>query len=119
MIAPPLGGSEIVDEGMTWPLFKEFFGPVVEELQTKPSRPTPPVLNHEIAVIAGSREIWPWSLLFAEPNDGKVSVSSTKHIAATEHAVVPFGHTEITFRAEVVKKAMRFITTGTMGGTQT
>jgi len=114
MIAPPLGGSEIVDEGMSWPFFKEFFGPVVSELKTQTPRPEFPWLHSEVAVIAGSRGQWPWSLLFDEPNDGKVSVSSTRQIHATEHVVLPYNHTELTFRAEVVDRTLHFIKTGSM-----
>ena len=114
MLAPPLGGSEVVDEGMSWPFFKEFFGPVVRELKTKPVVSNPLKLQPDIAVIAGSRTQWPWSLLFSGPNDGRVSVKSTTHITAKEHLVVPYNHTEITFRAEVVEKSLRFIATGSM-----
>jgi triacylglycerol lipase len=114
MIAPPLGGSEVIDEGVSWPLFKEFFGPVVHELKTKPLQLEHPELHPDIAVIAGSRSKWPWSLLFDEPNDSKVSVHSTKNIKAKEHAVLPYNHSELTFRAEVVEKSLRFIETGSM-----
>ena len=114
MIAPPLGGSEVVDEGMLWPLFKEFFGPVIHELKTKPARLEHPELHSEIAVIAGARGQWPWSLLFDGPNDGKVSVRSTTHVNAKEHVVLPYNHTELTFRTEVIEKTLRFIETGSM-----
>jgi pimeloyl-ACP methyl ester carboxylesterase len=114
MIAPPLGGSEIVDQGMSWPLFQEFFGPVISELQTRPASAVDSGLHNEVAVIAGERTQWPWSLLFDEPNDGKVSVTSTRQINATEHVVLPYNHTELTFRAEVVDKTLQFIKTGSM-----
>lgn len=76
MIAPPLGGSEVVDYGLKWPFFEKLFGPVINELKTK--GPNYIEVHPEVAVIAGSRSRWPWSRLFNEANDGKVSVSSTR-----------------------------------------
>lgn len=114
MIAPPLAGSEIIDEGASWLLFRKIFGPVISELGTRPANSEHPELHPEIAVIAGNRTRWPWSLLFRDENDGKVAVSSTKNISCKEHIVVPYSHTEITFRTEVTNLIFRFIKTGSM-----
>jgi pimeloyl-ACP methyl ester carboxylesterase len=115
MIAPPLGGSAIVDEGIKWPGFREFFGPAINELQTTtPATPTN-APHHEIAIIAGNKGQWPWSYLFiGEPNDGKVSVASTRVMNSKEHVTLPYDHTGIIMRRDVIDRAMRFIKTGSM-----
>ncbi len=114
MIAPPLGGSELIDEGIKWPLFADLLGPIVSELKTKPVYANHPELHPEIGIIAGSRGPWPLSLFFSEPNDGKVSVRSTQNIHAKEHLVVPYSHPELIYRTDVIEHALRFIETGTM-----
>lgn len=113
MIAPPLGGSAVVDEGIKWKIFTDFYGPVVHELQTAETERETAPLPPDVAVIAGSRSQWPFSqLFFDEPNDGKVSVRSTKHHPAKAHLVLPYNHTEIIYRKDVIEKALHFIKTG-------
>lgn len=113
MIAPPLGGSAIVDEGIKWKAFTNFFGPVTQELQTAETASSDPAPHTDIAVIAGSKNQWPFSqLFFDEPNDGKVSVRSTKHLPAKEHMIVPYNHTEIIYQKDVIDKALHFIVSG-------
>jgi triacylglycerol lipase len=115
MIAPPHGGSPIIDEGMKWPGFKEIIGPVTSSLTTKNVESIATVHHNDIAVIAGNKGQWPWSQLFiGEPNDGKVSVASTKAIQSKEHITLPYNHTEIIFRSDVMERALRFIKTGSM-----
>ncbi len=115
MIAPPLGGSAVIDEGIKWKVFTDFYGPVTEELLTAETASSDPAPHPHIAVIAGSKSQWPFSqLFFDEPNDGKVSVRSTKHIPAKEHLVLDYNHTEIIYRKEVIDRALHFIKYGTL-----
>jgi pimeloyl-ACP methyl ester carboxylesterase len=115
MIAPPLGGSAVIDEGIRWKVFTNFFGPVTKELQTAKAASDSPAPRTNIAVIAGSKNQWPLSqLFFNEPNDGKVSVRSTQHLPVTAHMVVPYNHTEIIYRKDVIDRALCFIETGTL-----
>jgi triacylglycerol lipase len=115
MIAPPLGGSALIDEGVKWKIFTDFFGPVTHELQTATTAGDKPAPHDDIAVIAESRGQWPFSqLFFDEPNDGKVSVRSTKHMPTKEHLVLPYNHTGIIFRKDAIRSALRFIKTGSL-----
>jgi triacylglycerol lipase len=114
MIAPPLGGSAVIDEGIKWKAFTNFFGPVTEELQTAETASNETAPHTDIAVIAGSKSQWPFSVFFNEPNDGKVSVRSTRHLPAKEHLVVHYTHTEIIYRKDVIDRALHFIETGTL-----
>lgn len=96
MMAPPNGGSELVDRIGERPWFRLLFGALAAELGTGPEglprRLAVPEV--EFAVIAGSRWINPlggW-LLDAE-HDGTVTVANTRLAGMSDHLVVPHTHT--------------------------
>lgn len=115
MLAPPNGGSEVVDVLGPLPGFKWFNGPVSTQLGTG-ANSVPLSLgpvNYPVGVIAGTRTIEPiLSALLPKPNDGKVSVASTKVAGMTDFITLPVSHTFIMRDRETIRQTLAFIETG-------
>jgi pimeloyl-ACP methyl ester carboxylesterase len=115
MIAPPNRGSEIVDKLRRLPLFKWLQGPGANQLATgtesAPNRLGP--VGFELGVVAGDRS---WNPLFSKwipgPDDGKVSVESTKVEGMRDFIVVHGSHTWLMWRTDVIGRALTFLQTG-------
>jgi len=113
MIAPPHAGSEVIDYGIAYGLFRMVFGPVVHELGTTAAYPKLPDGAPDVGVIAGTRSQWSLSLLFTRVNDGKVAVESAKIIGMRDFVAVPFTHTGILWKKQVADLVLSFIEQGT------
>jgi len=116
MIAPPNHGSELVDKFRHWPFFKFFTGPAGQELGTDPGsvpQQLPPA-HFELGVIAGDRTLNPfYSWFIPGPDDGKVSVASTRLEGMDDFIVVHSSHTYLPWRRQVVQESLRFVNAGT------
>ncbi len=114
MLAPPNKGSEIVDRlGHTW-WFKCINGPAGCELGTD-EKSVPRSLgpaDFPLGIIAGDRSLDPCALFLPRPNDGKVSVTSTRLDGMTDFRVVPHGHTFLMNRAAVIGEICCFLRRG-------
>jgi triacylglycerol lipase len=115
MLAPPNQGSEIVDKLGGWRLFYLINGPAGLQLGTNqdslPSRLGR--VDFEAGVIAGDKTINPLlSLLFQEENDGKVAVARTRVEGMRDFIVLPYSHTFIMRRDQVIRQALHFIQQG-------
>lgn len=115
LIAPPNQGSEIVDTLHEIGIAETALGPAGAALRAGP-RGEPaqlPPLPLEHGVIAGTRSLNPLSSVFLpEPNDGKVSVSSTLSPAASDHIVLPVTHTLMMNDPMVLWQTARFLARG-------
>ena len=115
MLAPPNKGSELVDK-LSWvPGIRLLNGPAFTELGTKPGgfidRLGP--ADYPLGIIAGTRTVDPvLSLFLPNPDDGKVSVASTKLEGMTDFITVPASHTFIIRNKQAVQQAVIFIETG-------
>ena len=115
MLAPPNGGSEVVDYFRSWKIFKKIVGPAGLQLGTdRKSKPnTLGAVNFEMGVIAGTRSIDPiGSLLIGQPNDGKVSVASAKVEGMTDFVAVARSHTFIMNSSKVAQQIVSFLKIG-------
>ncbi len=95
MLAPPNKGSEVADFLKDVWLYKKFYGPAGQELTTEARKAyadTP--VDFELGVIAGTNNILnPVSdLMLEKPNDGLVSVESTKISGMRDHVAVNSAH---------------------------
>ena len=116
MLAPPNGGSEIVDAYKDRWWFRWATGPAGQELGTGvdalPGKLKPIPL--EIGIIAGTSSSDPWfSGLYTGANDGKVSVRSAALLEMKDLLQVHSGHTWMMNSPRVIAQVKAFLRAGT------
>ncbi len=115
MLAPPNQGSEVIDITRDWPTSKLFAGEAGLQLGTDfdsiPGQLGP--VDFELGVIAGTRSMnFVMSAMLPDPNDGKVSVESTRVDGMNDFLIVEISHHYITKNEEVIRNTTAFLRRG-------
>jgi len=115
MLAPPNQGSEVIDITRNWPTTEIFAGEAGLQLGTDANsipRQLGPV-DFELGVIAGTGSInFFMSAMLPAPNDGKVSVASTRIDGMDDFLVVDNSHHYITESEAVIRNTSYFLKHG-------
>ncbi len=115
MLGPPNKGSAVVDELSDFPGFEFLNGLAGKQLSTDdnsiPNQLGP--VNYSLGIIAGEQSISPvFSSILKGPDDGKVSVASTKVEGMTDHIILPVTHTFMMNSPLVFKQVAHFLREG-------
>lgn len=115
MLAPPNQGSEVIDVTRNWPTTELFAGEAGMQLGTDENSILTQLgpVDFELGVIAGTGSInFVMSAMLPEPNDGKVSVESTRVEGMDDFLVVGNSHHYITESDAVIRNTRAFLLTG-------
>lgn len=96
MVGTPNKGSEVADFLKGISLYQKLYGPAGQQLITEQMEFIAHLgdIHYPLGVIAGNRPIDPISSRIIKiPNDGKVSIESTKIAGMKDHITIPCSHT--------------------------
>jgi hypothetical protein len=116
MLGPPNNGSEVAEFLRDLAPYRAFFGPAGQQVGTgqRELLAELPLPDCAVGIIAGDRTISPVSSYFIlpRPNDGKVSVASTRLEGMTDHIVLNTSHTLMLVRRPTIEQTIFFLREG-------
>jgi hypothetical protein len=114
MLGPPNNGSEIVDALEQLPLIRDANGPAGRQLGTDENSPPKKLgpVNFQLGVIAGNQSVSLMSAWLPNPDDGKVSVESTKIGGTCSFLLLPVTHTFMMRNQKVIGQTLYFLRNG-------
>jgi len=116
MLGTPNGGSEVADLLRRSLPYRTFYGPAGQQLTTERdlTLTSLPPLDYPVGIIAGIRTLDPIASIFIlpRPNDGRVSVHSSKLERMADHTTVKTSHTGLVRHPAAIAQAIAFLQTG-------
>jgi pimeloyl-ACP methyl ester carboxylesterase len=117
MLGTPNGGSEIADFLDQYSLLRPILGRAGPALVTRRTTAIHALLgkvDYPVGIIAGNRPIMPGAVarLIPLPNDGKVSVASTRLPEAADHIVLPLSHSLLPYHPSAQRQIRHFLAHG-------
>ena len=121
MLGTPNGGSEIADlfhrHALSRRAFDWVYGPAGAQLVTRHDDRLRALLgpvDYALGVIAGNRALDPVAarLVLPRPNDGRVSVASTRVDGMADHLVLPVSHALMMRDPGVIRQTLHFLRHG-------
>ena len=115
MLAPPNHGSEVIDITRNWPTSQLFAGEAGLQLGTDADSILTELgpVDFELGVIAGTGSInFVMSAMLPNPNDGKVSVASTRIAGMDDFLIVETSHHYIAESDTVIRNTAAFLHNG-------
>src|SRR5262249_15575977 len=116
MLGTPNGGSEVADLLHHLALYRAWYGPAGQQLTTRldttlTSMPAP---DYPVGIIAGNRALHPLSSLIKlpKPNDGTVSVASSRLEGMADHIIVDAYHAELPRHRAAIGQTIAFLREG-------
>jgi pimeloyl-ACP methyl ester carboxylesterase len=116
MLGTPNGGSEVADLLKRFALYRAFYGPAGQQLTTvqDPTLRSLPLLDYPVGIIAGIRTLDPFASRFIlpRPNDGRVSLQSSKLERMADHTTVETSHTGLVRHPAAIAQTIAFLHAG-------
>lgn len=116
MLGTPNGGSEVADLLQGLALYRSFYGPAGQQLTTHLDGVlrTLPALDYAVGIIAGKRSLDPISsiLVVPRPNDGRVSVRSSRLDGMADHVTVKASHNGLLRHPLAIGQTIAFLKEG-------
>lgn len=114
-IAPPSRGAELADDGRPQWLFRTVIGMNLHALGRSKDgfwRTLPQRADFPLGIIAGTGHGNPFGTKLPEPNDGTVTLESTRLDGAADSVELPWAHTSILFHRRTAEQALHFLRHG-------
>jgi pimeloyl-ACP methyl ester carboxylesterase len=116
MLGTPNGGSELADFLQGSLLYRGYYGPAGQQLTTLPDDTLallPPV-DYPVGIVAGDRALNPiaWRFILPRPNDGCVSVESSKLAGMADHITIRATHVGLSRHADAIRQTIAFLSEG-------
>jgi pimeloyl-ACP methyl ester carboxylesterase len=116
MLGTPNGGSEVADLLQRSLLYRGIYGPAGLQLTTQPDDTLAllPPLDYAVGIVAGNRALDPiaWRFVLPRPNDGRVSVESSKLDGMADHITIKATHTGLPRHADAIRQTIAFLAEG-------
>ena len=116
MLGTPNAGSEVADLLRGISLYRSFFGPAGLQLTTDldDMLKSLPALDYAVGIVAGNRSIDPISSTFIlpRPNDGRVSVASSKLDGMADHITIKAFHAGLPRHRIAIDQTIAFLREG-------